>query len=172
MKKSVVLLFAFLFLTGQLLLAHGLSVETELRSPFVTVKANFSHGSDIRDGSVEIFAPEATTLYQKGRTDSKGRFVFLPDKAGAWKVIVDDERGHKKTITLQIEQSFFNAQDGNTEIVKVDESDTLCAHGESYAHEHQEHEHAEIPLVYKIIFGLALIIGITGFFYGVKSKKS
>jgi len=171
MKKTILLSVISLILSTHHLLAHGITVQTEINPPFVIVKAHFSPTSPIVNGSVEVFAPEATTAFQKGRTDTKGHFVFSPDKTGEWKVIIDDERGHKRTAVLLIEENFFSNNTEKAETFINADNDTLCAHAEANNH-HHHHSHLEdIPMIYKIVFGLALIFGITGIFYGIKSRK-
>jgi len=172
MKKVILLSVVLCFILFNQLYAHGIKVKTELLPPFVLVNASFSASSMLIDARVEIFSPETNTLFQKGRTDTKGNFVFYPETIGEWKVAIDDERGHKRTVTVTIDELFFNNETEISEHIYEIDDDTLCAHAEDYLHRHHHHSHdGHMPMIYKIIFGLALIFGITGIFYGIKSKK-
>lgn len=45
---------------------------------------------------VKVFSPKDSKFpIQTGRTDEEGRFAFIPDVSGDWKVIVRDEEGHQ-----------------------------------------------------------------------------
>jgi len=172
MKKK--LLFSLLIIFSYTVLyAHGVYIETELNPPYVKIKAGFSAKSALKDARVDVFIPETGEVFQKGRTDSYGYFVFIPQQIGIWKIIIDDELGHKKTLNLNINEDFFNISEGYKEIIEeVKIIDTLCAEKDFHHHHachHTQHDH--VPLFYKIIFGIALIFGLTGIFYGLKSRK-
>jgi len=175
MKKSIFLSFLSFLLACNCLYAHGIRVQTELHPPFVLINAGFSATSMLIDARVEVFAPETASAFQIGRTDTRGNFVFYPERQGEWKVIVDDERGHKRTVNVQIDALFFSMSSNSGEDVKVADVDTLCAHAEAYHDDHHHHHHAHdghMSMIYKIILGLALIFGITGIFYGIKSRRT
>lgn len=171
MRKTISLSMSIILLSCNLLLAHGIRVETVMNHPYVTLKASFSPRSLLSDAYVEIHAPSSVAIFQKGHTDSKGRFVFMPDEAGEWKVLIDDEKGHKRTIGIQISDVFFATTETPAMSDSVMAADTLCAHAEGQFHHHHSHE-GHVPLYYKIFLGLALIFGITGIYYGLKSRKS
>ena len=43
--------------------------------------------------------------FQNGRTDRNGRFAFVPDEAGQWKVVVEDGLGHRVSALCPVEAS-------------------------------------------------------------------
>lgn len=62
----------------------------------VAVEFVYSSGAPMAYAEALVWSPgDAGVEYQNGRTDRKGRFAFLPDAPGAWKIAVRDGRGHK-----------------------------------------------------------------------------
>lgn len=137
-------------------MAHAIRFTVNQEPPAVIVQAAFSRTAPLADASVEIFAPGSEVPYQKGSTDKQGYFSFLPNETGTWKVSVDDGMGHYDMIAISISSEFFTREEiiiaGDTEIQQI--------------------THDAIPVAYKIIFGLALIFGLTGIMYGIKAKKT
>lgn len=178
MKKAVILMFLFCCLVPGIrpAVAHGVHVDFIIKSPYINVKAYFSKKSPLGNSDITIYSPGSDTPFQTGVSDPQGNFVFMPDKSGIWKVIADDGLGHKRNAEVVVNDSFFS-----------DEENRLVAdphqHSQKYqeGHEHQseahpdhqhDHTHSEIPVSYKLIFGLSLIFGLTGIFYGLKKRKS
>jgi hypothetical protein len=159
---SLVLFFAF----GATVMAHSVNFETALYSPVVTVKAYFSRNAPLKNASVVIFAPDGQQPFQSGRTDTEGYFAFVPNIAGDWTVNVDDEAGHAGKVIISVPDDFFT-KEGFVESRRTVEQQGLV--GEDYHHHVHDHH---IPIVYRIVFGLSLIIGISGFFYGIKAGQA
>lgn len=151
-----------LFCLNPEVVAHAINFETGIHPPVVTVKAFFTRTSPLAGANVIIYAPGQERPYQNGRTDSEGYFAFVPGATGNWTITVDDERGHRGRVIVSIEQGFF------------DEGGTV----HSREQEIEESAPAEVgpstgnaPMVYRSITGLAVIFGITGIFYGYKSRQ-
>jgi nickel transport protein len=52
---------------------------------------------------VLVYAPGGgDTEFQNGRTDARGRFAFLPDRPGVWRVKVDAGMGHGFDIEIEV----------------------------------------------------------------------
>jgi hypothetical protein len=167
---SLLLIFSLLVLGFKNVVAHGVHIDFIMKSHVVTAKAYFSKNSPMANSEISIFTPGSDIPFQTGKTDPHGNFVFLPDKAGTWKVVVDDGMGHKGTSQVEITESFFTGDEQMTvsdthQHEHEQQTDLLEDH-------HHEHSHEEIPMVYKIIFGISMIFGITGIFYGFKKRKS
>lgn len=91
---------------------HGVHIDLASRAPAVVAICTFEGGGAISDAPVTVFAPlhedEAEhRAYQTGRTDARGRFAFLPDTAGVWRIEVDDGLGHRGSAGIEIEEAFF-----------------------------------------------------------------
>jgi len=116
---------------------------------------------------VMIYAPDETQPYQTGRTDKAGYFAFMPNALGDWAFAIDDERGHKDRLVISIDQGFFN---GDDEIVGAADADLRPEESENKLTEVVQEKN--IPNVYRVIFGVAIIFGITGTLYGIKARQA
>ena len=144
--------------------AHGVHVNYSEDFPFITIKASLSGDQPIKNAEVKIMHPAGDQIFQSGTTDPSGRFVFIPEMPGVYDVSVDDGMGHRKRIELAIEGSFF---DGEISDQETDARISIESEGTDH-----HHDHYHIPLLYKVIFGLSLIFGITGLWYGIRKHKS
>lgn len=161
--------------------AHRVLFDCTQHPPVVTVKAFFSRTSPLADAAVTVLAPGSDQPWQTGRTDRAGNFTFLPDQTGAWTVRVDDERGHIGKTSVTISEAFFSAT--ALHIVESDDAQMAAEHFVIMDEDGNEIEKVvsalmvekktikETPIAYRIIFGLALIVGITGFVYGWKARQ-
>ena len=56
----------------------------------------YSSGDPMAYAKTLVYAPDdGETEYQNGRTDRRGRFAFVPDMPGTWRVVVSDGQGHR-----------------------------------------------------------------------------
>jgi nickel transport protein len=174
MKKSLIISTLFVLFYSTLAMAHSIRVDMTLKSPAVTIYAGFSKTKPIANAKVEIYAPEAETHYQTGKTDINGNFAFLPNTFGEWKIKIDDEMGHVRNTSISIPKEFFHSDDAEHETDINSISKVVQIETEEEIETHHHHSHTaitEIPLLYKAIFGLALIFGITGILYGYKANQ-
>jgi nickel transport protein len=160
--------------------AHGIQVNFEMKSPVVIIKASYSAALQISDASVIILSPaDPQNPYQKGRTDISGFFAFRPDREGDWTILVDDQKGHSKKTIVTITPDFFSSEHSTAVVpASIHEHETEHTHDADHIHTDDklqqnpdDHSPAAIPSIYKIIFGLALIFGISGIFYGLRAGK-
>ncbi len=136
---------ALLALQPVLLFAHDLTVSVRLNAPVVITRATYAGRDPASFVKVTIHAPSSTSNdYQSGNTDRNGYFSFVPAGPGNWRVVVDDELGHRKELTVSVPSPF-------------EARDEAPVTGSSTARQ--------------ALLGLALIVGITGFFYGYKSRS-
>ena len=69
----------------------------------------YSTGEAMSYREARVFSPnDEKFAYQSGRTDEKGRFAFVPDVPGKWRVIVRDEEGHQCTAEINITAENLN----------------------------------------------------------------
>ena len=73
--------------------AHGLQYSVD-EGAAVSVKLSFADGSEVSFERYEIYRAGDETPFQVGRTDIQGRVVFIPDRAGTWRLKVFSEDGH------------------------------------------------------------------------------
>lgn len=119
---------------SSLLYAHG--IEYSLGFGGVVIQASFDDHQPAKGLSVTIFAPGSSEKFQSGRTDVNGRFVFYPDRAGEWEVLVFDQMGHRLEIKIPVNEA-------------------MKAEGKK--------EEKVIPLYLRVIIGFAIIFGLLGF---------
>ncbi len=87
--------------------AHDLQVTWQTVGPAVIVDCRYAGTEPAAYASVLVYSPaDAESEFQNGRTDTQGRFSFVPDRDGHWKFIVDDEIGHRveKVIETGVEK--------------------------------------------------------------------
>jgi hypothetical protein len=116
-------------------LAHG--VRTEVAVGAMTV-ATFTHadGSPMSGVPFTVTSPAGAESFLTGNTDVHGRVVFLPDRAGAWKVRVAGADGHGAVVTVDVD---------STAISMASQSATVYAHEHSQVDEPMgahDHDHA------------------------------
>jgi nickel transport protein len=156
MHKYLLLCIILIFIISTESSAHDVTVEITKSYPSVIVRASYFQAEPLSYAEVMIFSPESDVVeYQYGRTDKSGFFAFVPNSRGDWKITVDDEMGHFKETVVSIADDFFTGE----------EATAIIAHTN-----HRSSIHDLQPL-YKIIFGLALILGITGIFYWFKARQ-
>jgi nickel transport protein len=123
-------------------LAHGTSCKVFKDSTLI-IKAEYDDGTVMSYAEVLIFSPDDKNIeYQNGRTDRNGIFAFVPDKPGNWRIKVDDGMGHGIVKEITVNTRMLINPVTSGSSVKND-----------------------------YIAAVAVIIGITGFLFYLKSRK-
>jgi nickel transport protein len=147
MKKTLIL-FSFFILYSSFCIAHDVQMAVELSPPAVVVKSTYSGTEPMSYAAVLVFAPSNAKIeYQNGRSDAAGMFAFIPDRAGVWRFVIDDEMGHKEEKNIDITEEFLKGS------VSAGASATL-------------------PVSWKILVGVSLILGCTGILFWTKARKA
>jgi len=146
-KLIPIVILPLLLILPSILYGHGVRGTVERGG--IAVKASYDPGEAMSYAKVKILAPGAKNLFQSGRTDRNGRFSFVPDRAGPWKVLVDDEMGHRLEMTVSVDEDFDSgtAKDGKDPT------------GPSFTRWQR-------PLM-----GLCLIFGLSGILFWWKGKR-
>jgi len=84
--------------------AHGVNYEIDQGGVVISAWYEGMTPEPMADASVEVFGPGDHTAFQTGRTDRQGRFAFLPDRPGKWKVGINDGAGHGLTAEVSVGQ--------------------------------------------------------------------
>lgn len=145
------LIFSFLTMTAMspaLLYAHG--VTGKIDTGGIVVSAMYDTGEAMDYARVTVLAPGANLIFQSGRTDRNGRFCFFPDVSGDWKVVVDDEMGHR----LEVH-------------VPVDKAMALQANPEN-----KNLKPGSLTRWEKAVMGVSIIFGISGILFWFKTRKA
>ena len=149
--KFKILTFSSLFvilLFYQLIYAHG--VTSKIDTGAIVVSAIYDTGEVMDYAKVTISAPDANFKFQSGRTDRNGRFCFFPDGSGDWKVVVDDEMGHRLEVHVSVDEAMaFQNKSENENSIPI--FLTQCE---------------------KAVMGVSIIFGISGILFWWKGRKA
>jgi len=80
------------WLPGQAL-AHDLQHKIE-EGAAVSIKLFFADGNEFSFETYEVYRAGDEAPFQVGRPDIQGRVVFIPDRAGTWRLKAFSEDGH------------------------------------------------------------------------------
>ena len=85
-------------------LAHNTMIEYQATEA-IAIEAKFDNGKPMTNAQVVVYAPDNPSVpWQKGLTDHKGQFTFIPDydNQGDWSVKVRSA-GHGSVISIPIQ---------------------------------------------------------------------
>jgi len=146
-RKSIVFFLAIFFLAPCAVFAHG--VMGEVGRGGIVVGAKYTTGEPMSYAKVKISAPGAKLPFQSGRTDRNGRFCFFPDKQGEWKVVVDDEMGHRLEVRVPVDKE-----------MKLRLSQQVKKPLDRFISQYE-----------RAITGISIILGVTGMILWWRAKK-
>ena len=76
--------------------AHALYAAHSWQGTVALVQFAYAGGQVPTYAKVEVYGPaDANVEFQNGRTDAQGRFAFMPDTPGQWRIIMADNMGHR-----------------------------------------------------------------------------
>jgi len=137
----IMVVFILLLISLKIAFAHGVEGEIKIFSGGVVITATYDTGEPMSYAKVEVYAPDSKIKFQTGRTDRNGRFAFVPDVPGRWRVIVSDGIGHQIKLSVEIK----NIASRKIEIQKPPENRPLF-----------------ISRKIAAVFGILLIFGLFG----------
>lgn len=122
----------------------------------IRLVARYDDGEPMRHARVSIAcrdeSGENTIIFQTGYTDRKGRFLFIPEDNGKYRVTVQDEMGHQLVLGKMVDATETGAaQSSSTGMTTRDRRTSDKAMG--------------------VIAGIATIFGLGGLLYGRHQKK-
>jgi hypothetical protein len=101
MRRAAVLIAATTLFASTPATAHGLWTEVGIGGTTrVTVRGD--QGGPLAGAAWSARPPGADHAFASGVTDASGRFVFRPDRPGAWRVRVAGADGHGAVITVDV----------------------------------------------------------------------
>ncbi len=146
---SVLNILVFVALAAATGWAHGVEGYVEPSDGYC-VTALYDDGEPMSYAAVKITAPDDGRVFQTGRTDRNGCFVFRPDSHGRWQAVVTDGMGHRLALDVTIDNHATMPQTDPT---------------------HPRSASNPISRALKIIAGLSIIFGLTGFGFGWKARR-
>jgi nickel transport protein len=126
--------------------AHDLETLVNQAPPAVIVRCAYAATDPAAYAAVLVYRPNETeTEYQNGRTDANGVFSFVPDRAGEWLFVVDDELGHRVEVRIPVEKTAAGMTASSSP--------------------------APLTTSQKLFLGLAAVLGLTGLAYGYTARR-
>ena len=127
--------------------AHGVGYHID-NSQTACIRIAYDDGEPMSYAKVKVFGPgNAAIEHQNGRTDKNGRFAFVPDTPGPWRVEAGDGMGH--AIKAEVNFTPDQAQDKAPADPPKDQG----------------------PSVSKAMAGLSLIFFLSGAFFWWKGTR-
>ena len=94
--------------------AHGTGYRQSSQKA-IALEFAYSTGEAMSYREARVYSPnDEKFAYQSGRTDEKGRFAFVPDVKGEWRVIVRDEEGHQCEAKIDVTDEILAGKDNLT----------------------------------------------------------
>ena len=91
--------------------AHALYAAHTWQGTVALVQFAYAGGSVPTYAKVEVYSPaDAKVEFQNGRTDAQGRFAFMPDAPGQWRIIMADNMGHRVEHAVEVSAGHTPAQ--------------------------------------------------------------
>ena len=146
-RKMIVFFSTIILFLPFNLFAHG--VKGKIDYGAVVITALYDTGEGMCYAKVNVMAPEVQLPFQSGRTDKNGRFSFSPDIPGDWKVVVDDEMGHRLEMKVPVDKSLAVSPTHQTETVG---RHSQCKYQRAF-------------------MGICIIFGVLGLVFWWKGKK-
>lgn len=81
------------------------SVDHRVAAGEASVVTLSAGGQPLADASYRVYSPEPGPPFAAGRTDRLGRVSFLPDRAGAWRVVVSAADGHGASVVVTVDEA-------------------------------------------------------------------
>ena len=128
--------------------AHGVGYRHSELNP-IALEFFYSTGEKMSYREARVFSPKDSKFAaQTGRTDEQGRFAFIPDTSGEWRVIVRDEEGHQCEANISVTEDFI----GGKEHTSGQERASVSASGSSFPQ--------GIDLLIRAILGVSILFNI------------
>lgn len=121
------------------------------------LRSTFGNGQPLKGASVTVYSPEQPNrVWEKGLTDSEGRYTFKPDESitGEWEVNIKRD-GHQDIISVPVTEAGIDAE--------------LMAQGAGQSDEIKDIHYASSPLM---AVGSLAIAAVSIGFARYSSKKS
>lgn len=95
--------FAVLLVLSGAALAHDTRHVLVDAEGAVAVELYYTDTTLMRFAAIQVFAPDDPDQpFLFGRSDDNGRFAFLPDRPGVWRLRAEGEDGHVHTADIEV----------------------------------------------------------------------
>jgi nickel transport protein len=138
--------------------AHDLQTTLRMEGRIAVLEATYEGEEEASFLAVSVQAPAEdaanSDAFQKGRTDFHGRFAFLPDRPGEWKITIDDEMGHRVIETFTVPATSLSSTVGDD----ADAAGPVRGEGGRSSTE-------------KVLVGLSVLFGASGFLMAFLTRR-
>ena len=102
-NMAAIVLGALLSLVASQAQAHALYAAHTWQGAVALVQFAYAGGEQPTYAKVEVYSPaDSKVEFQNGRTDAQGRFAFMPDAPGQWRIIMADNMGHRVEHAVEV----------------------------------------------------------------------
>lgn len=105
MKYLRLVVLSLCIIQAQNVTIYAHAIRYDLGSGGTVIQALFDNHQPAKGLSVVVMAPQSFEKFQTGKTDINGRFVFFPDRAGVWEVLIFDHMGHRLEIEIPVNET-------------------------------------------------------------------
>ncbi len=103
-----------------ILISHELLHKVEITKNAVVIDFYFADGSVFSYEEYKVFRPGNNKIpFVIGRTDARGRLVFLPDTQGTWLVKTWSNTGHGAEIRVNIHKNVESSINNNAMLYNI-----------------------------------------------------
>ena len=115
-NMAAIVLGALLSLVASQAQAHALYAAHTWQGAVALVQFAYAGGEQPTYAKVEVYSPaDSKVEFQNGRTDAQGRFAFMPDAPGQWRIIMADNMGHRVEHAVDVSPAQGSAQGATRE---------------------------------------------------------
>lgn len=131
--------------------AHGTDYRLIGNDAVVTAEFFYTDQTPMQYAEVLVFSPENNRVeYQNGRTDQNGRFAFLAETPGEWRVKVNDGMGHAVQAAVTI----------GSDNARTEASDDIPNNHLNHGIKKKNPLFGELPTGVKLVFGLSILLNV------------
>lgn len=144
-------LFVWVTAMPSLLWGHGTDYRLISKEAVVAAAFFYADNTPMQYSEILIFSPENDKVeFQNGRTDQNGRFAFVAETPGEWRIKVSDGMGHAVNAALTVnsadsELKTAGGMPGNPSNAVLEEKNPLFG---------------GTPKGVKLVFGLSILLNI------------
>jgi hypothetical protein len=143
--------------------AHGAHARVTTDAAAI-VSFDDGHGATPGAWRCSVLAPGGDEVWVEGATDGAGRFAFVPDRTGTWRIRGYGADGHGAEVVLEVDDAMLARLGG--------ESAAAHVHGHDHNHDHgREAEAFTWPGWAKLVTGVSLLVGVFGLVALVRTRQ-
>ncbi|MDR2710087.1 MAG: hypothetical protein LBB65_01920 [Burkholderiales bacterium] len=130
-----------------------------MSEPAEAVRFFYVGGDPMAYAAIKVFSPaDDKVAYQEGFADGNGRFAFVPNATGDWRVAASDGMGHRAEAVVA-HVAATGGEGANARSEKNTSAENTNAENAN-ANNHAASVRYEGPTVWKALLGLSVILNL------------